>query len=315
MLDFLQISGSLALFVTVVSHGMLLYLLINKTPSRMKHYTRLLYVHLANDFVFSMAFYLVLPHIFPLQGQLFIVSSNIAELLGYDANLWLTTMYFYCEVLQLLLLPLDFYYRYRVVCKEDIMSTKKLFTIITVMLLWVSMQSTVMCHLLGHSENDKKLLMEAISFDELPIFVATQNPLVTYINQVMTQSGVISCFAMCAYAFRRINAVLRRNLDTNKKNKTNKIERQITRLMIVQSVIPAILVSLPLLATSICTQLQITLTILGPINQILISWNGALKTIATILVVPNYRNFILTKVGRRKSVTTIVTQLSTSRTV
>ncbi|CAD5207647.1 unnamed protein product [Bursaphelenchus okinawaensis] len=275
-----------------------------------------MWVHLINDCCFVVVFYITLPELFPLNGQVFVVPSNFSKGLGAYWSTWFTCLYYYAEILQLSLFPVDFYYRYRVVCKQDIMSSKKLFTMIGMLAIAVFMQTMVLSrYMLKRTAEYDVVLRDALKTTKLPMYLATStNPILAYPNLVMNMFFILFCYAMCAYVFFTINNVLKRNSRVSGNAKAVKIEKQVTRLMIAQSVVPMFLLSLPVLVTAGCALINVPLLIMGPINKIILSWNGIVKISSTILVVPSYRSFILFKVGAKKNVTlTTISNISDSR--
>uniref|UniRef100_A0A1I7S7S0 G_PROTEIN_RECEP_F1_2 domain-containing protein n=1 Tax=Bursaphelenchus xylophilus TaxID=6326 RepID=A0A1I7S7S0_BURXY len=256
----------------------------------MKHYTRIMFVHLVNDYVMTFAFFIILPEIFPLNGQVYLLIGNYGEKLELEWCRWLICIYYFAEILQLVLLPVDFYYRYRVVCKQEIMSDRKLYSIITALTLTVFCQTVVLTqYTLKQNPEYNEILKHALNSTSVPVYLATiTDPILAHTPLLMNIFFVLFCYSMCVYVFWAINKVLRKNTANSKTIKALKIEKQVTRLMIVQCVLPMFVISLPVLVTCGFTLLKLPLLEIGPINQIVIAWNGAIKTVATIIVIPNY---------------------------
>ncbi|CAD5206004.1 unnamed protein product [Bursaphelenchus okinawaensis] len=301
-----MVNGSIAVIVSLTINSLFVYLLFTKTPKQLKHYARVMFIHVVNDTSFILAFYFVLPKFFPHNGQVFVILTNFSNLFGVYWSTWITAVYYFFEILQLAFLPLDFFYRYRVVCKQHIMSSKTLAIVVGVTSTVIFFQSMILSRLMLQQTPEYDITLRALlKVQKLPMYVATStNPWLGYTNNCMNLMLVLFCFSMCGYVFYKIQCELKRSSRTSQNIKMVRLEKQVTRLMIVQSILPLIVTSIPFIVVSGCAQFNISMPRLGYFNSILATWNGTIKTIATICVIPNYRNFVYKKIQVNRVIST-----------
>ncbi|CAD5212766.1 unnamed protein product [Bursaphelenchus okinawaensis] len=317
---FLLFNDNMSLISGVVGNIILIYLLKTQTSKLMKHYARLLILHCITDLLYLIIGYVQKHEVYAFDGVVFMTINGLTTSFSKYVSGWITTMSFYMEMMELAMMIFDFFYRYNSICRNYIMSDRQLYTSVTVIYIVVFIQAVPPFRMsqVMETEYHDNLLRQYLGY--VPYYCAAKN---TPFDRTMVLSSTVLTNLFCVFCFMlvlwKINRFLKVNRCVVKSTRSAEIEKQITRLFLVQNLIPIFVLSIPLLCLISFAFFGFNFVLLGKITRGILCWTGAAKSLAAICVTPTFRRTFCEILGfevkRRHSVFSTQTRSLNNRRV
>ncbi|KAI6238635.1 hypothetical protein M3Y99_00667800 [Aphelenchoides fujianensis] len=283
-------------------NGLLLFLLARHTPTAMRSYARVMRVHCVSDVLYDLGVLATGVHPVPLGGKVFLVLQGFY--LHADAwwGRWLFSWYFWEILIAIALLPIDFFYRFRSVCHNVELSTRTLGWLVFVayFVTWLHAFPNSLNYLqVGPRAEAADFTRELERHAEFRTARGVPSFGVTVLGGTKALSNflfilALNCFVVVviAYTSLRIRAALRSNAHTVRNAKAAELQRQVTRILVLQAVLPLVVICLPTVAVVSLALARVDVPRAGAVAVAVLSWLSAVKPAATIAVVPRYRAFV-----------------------
>ncbi|CAD5215759.1 unnamed protein product [Bursaphelenchus xylophilus] len=302
---FLTFNQLLASVFGVIFNLLLLYLVKNATSLDIKAYSRLLALHSSADLLFVLIFTICSLRVVTTDTQLFVVVTGVLS--NYGPTLGRTTILVYTMIfiLEITLIPIDYFYRYMMVCKNRQFTTSRLMYCVCVSIGFAFIQTLIsnFCIEFGPSPENLhywKVINKTLQYDVTLPYAAydPSNKYVSYnfISAVLIISISYNIIGYCTFKIRK---TLRANERSRVRRESRRISVQITRIMILQALLPCIVFCAP--AALVCSSflLGIEFNSMHDFVCISIHWMPACKPLATIFIVHPYRRAFLRRINYR----------------
>ncbi|KAI6209113.1 hypothetical protein M3Y96_00186600 [Aphelenchoides besseyi] len=265
MFTFVLINEFIAVSLSLMFNLTLLILLNRHTPSHLKSYARMLYIHCFSDMFYELISVLTSVSPTPINGTVFLVLTGFWRNLNIYFTSYLLRLYFCSILYSILLLTVDFWYRY----------------------------CTVWYSLFGPSDETHLLEQKLrVHFQWQNASFSTFEPSNPYAIQclVFLITLVVLVYLIMFFTIYKINSKIKSGIP--RRFQTG--HRQVLRILFLQTTVPLVL-CVPSVLVCLCALLAIDLPNIGPLILSVTVWLGVVKPLITICIVPAFRRrlFIL----------------------
>ncbi|KAI6234703.1 hypothetical protein M3Y99_00758200 [Aphelenchoides fujianensis] len=276
-------------FILGVSFNiLLLYLIQRRTPSLMSSYAQILRVHAASDIIFELVNFFTSTYCTTMHGRFYFYAGFPTSLNQYATSISVRAYLWIVVYVPLVIVPLDFLYRLRAVTKGVVLSKRSI-------ALYIFLAYSV-SFLFAFPYNG------AYMRAPLEMFILSLIVLVVWVD-----------YSFIIFVVVKIRRKMSETVQAAVSKKAEATQRTVTRVMIVQAMVPLIL-CLPTSINVGSGLLLIDMPNFAPFVFGLISWTAALKPLCTILLVPHYRASVL-RLSYLSSNTQVNGQLSYSKRI
>ncbi|CAD5211408.1 unnamed protein product [Bursaphelenchus okinawaensis] len=302
MTTLLTYNQHLALVCGATGNVLLLYIIRTTASLDVKAYSRLLVLHSVVDLLFVFAFTVCSIKIITTERLLFLVVSGVLSDYGTLVGRISILLYTMMVLLEITLIPIDYFYRYMLLCRNQKFTTTK-FIYCFIGALGVSIFQNVIgntCIEFGPTSDNIhywKMITDKHPFDKLSPFAVydpESNSKVQY-NFITAVCIIVLCYSIVGYCTYQIRKTLLLNERSRVRRESRRISAQITRVMIFQALLPCVVMCAPALMICACFLIGVNVEQAGELISILIHWMPTLKPIATIYIVHPYRRAFLRK--------------------
>ncbi|KAI6170252.1 hypothetical protein M3Y98_01220500 [Aphelenchoides besseyi] len=271
---------------------LLFYLIQKRTPKEMRSYSRIMRVHCLSDIFYDAIQLTAGVHAHPIGGKIFMMLQGFVTHVSLTVNRYLFDAYFWSLLFSIALLPIDFIYRYRSVCHNKDLSNLQLYLMVFFG-LFRHMDSRI-----GPASDSEEFTREIQQFPQWKNDVPSYSVTVLGATKSLSNSIFILClnsfsYGVIVYTFRQIQSTLKKNAEANVHNiRSNEIQKQVSRILALQSILPLFVICLPVMLTVFFSLLKYDLPHFGAYDSAIYVWFSAVKPTATILIIPSYRRYV-----------------------
>ncbi|CAD5230685.1 unnamed protein product [Bursaphelenchus okinawaensis] len=246
-------------------------------------------------------------------GLMFFLTLGPFSHSPYPANFIMTSIFLTSLYIVIITLGMQFLYRYYALCKTS-MKLSKFLTIYSIGILYCLCDGFIVCLIFsGESEEHTMLIKEhPMYMFDTPTYIVLdpQKPLPLF-HTMVTQLIVFAVYVLIFYTGRQINQRLN-EASTSMSDRTKDAQRQLNRVMVLQAAYPAVIVGLPVLVATICTQLQLNILWSGLYLVPSVSVIPIANSLTIMLVIPTFRRRIAAGLCRRGYVDNGISKGATS---
>ncbi|KAI6184411.1 hypothetical protein M3Y97_00593300 [Aphelenchoides bicaudatus] len=223
-------------------------------------------------------------------------------------------------MIELTLIQIDYYYRYVLVCRNNVFSNARFFTCVGIACSVSVLQTTISFFAMDYGPSRDPYIRKvwAMAKDSLDIgYKSYPFGIVNGELPKMLFSGLTSMTIICVvygiviFCTLKIRETLRENAKRRQKKESKRTATQVTRVMILQAVSPFIFFALPSILVTIASFVNLNTKILGVWITLNLYWSPAIKAIGTIYIMTPFRRALLKKLIPSKYVP--ATSLTTSK--
>ena len=301
-----KINNYISSGIGLLLNGLLLYLIIFKTSTTLDVYKRIflqnclldIFYNVINGFIHCQAEFKA--------GNFYVILNGPLNNLpmpwgGYCIGLWVFSLFFCVTGL-----PIQFLFRYFLLIKEHLFTKREYFS-----LLFFSCLSALICpicwvHISWVSSEDiyKKTMLlnqDPYYYSGVTVFLSAE------VWNLNLQCVFCYCYALVSLSYIIIiftSIKVYKYLHNLKRlsSETMDIQKQITKILIVQATAPIVVCLLPIILLVTGCFLYVDISGVGIIINFLLSWIPLVNSIITILAIRTYRMFCLQWIKRIKHI-------------
>ncbi|KAI6183202.1 Seven TM Receptor [Aphelenchoides bicaudatus] len=285
---------------------LLLFLITKRTPSVMKSYSRIMKIHCLSDVAYDSVCFITGLHPTPIAGHVFCLWQGFIT----KVPLWLNHILFSCWYWVLLtavtLLPVDFYFRYMSVCHNKDLTNRQIAIMVfcAYFVTWLhTFPNSYNYMVFSDTPEAAEYTKELERFEQwkgnVPSYAATilggSKAVANYLYVILLN---VVCYSIIGYTSYQINKALKQNANVNKNTKSMELQKQVSRILILQFTLPLTVVSIPMSVIAVLGLMKVDVPYAGAFSSATYYWLSAVKPIATILIVRSYREYAIRKILR-----------------
>ncbi|KAI6184412.1 hypothetical protein M3Y97_00593400 [Aphelenchoides bicaudatus] len=303
-----------------IANAALYFLIQNASPTDLNSYKRLLKLHCFTDLLYTTINGLTSLRILYIGKHIFlVVAGPLAYWRSYGA-LVASSLLTFAFISELTFVPIDFYYRYVLVCRNDPFTNLRfgvcVFTAAFITTIYTMFSAYTMTYgptndTLKHWMSIQKAL--SLGKKQLPFSFNDPDSPKTTLTLIFCSSIAIAAYLVIGLATYRIHQMLAENARRQVRKESSHV-RQITLVMIIQALLPFFALAVPILVVTICMFARISIEMVGYLITLSISWTPVLKPLITIYVIRPYRRAVKRKIFGEQATTTADTSVSNTET-
>ncbi|KAI1714905.1 serpentine type 7TM GPCR chemoreceptor str domain-containing protein [Ditylenchus destructor] len=275
------------------------YLLLYRSKGQFRIYSRILLISSSVDLAFTTFMVLLRPQGVVLQGRLYLLYGGS---LSHLCQPWFTILAMFSLstlTLHILIVPLQFVFRFLIVCRNYMLASRHICAILVLLGLITSFEgiwsAIVILHNNSYFEENLHILLTLYSnfSDNVPTFiVVSQNNSASWYHTGFIASIVVTSYVIIIYTATLTLSHLK---SARKSMSQHTRHENLTCLLIVQAAIPLFLLFMPLLlliATATIFPINLPYEFVSILSLTLANIPLA-NSLSTIFIVPNYRRIAL----------------------
>ncbi|CAD5228049.1 unnamed protein product [Bursaphelenchus xylophilus] len=278
----------------------------------MAGYARLLRIHAYVDLYYCVVNFSTSVEPVSYRGYFYLVPTGFLRHINnrYWWAFFLGTFY-HTVLIEMLITPVDFYYRYITVCRNRTMTNKTLYGVVTFLLLLSLFVSIPVYWAVGPVGPSHRTPLEAnitLTLYEIERFadldtIFAYNPtsgFTAYFNHIVLQCTFFIGFLAVTWSYVSIRRKLKEHSKANPKSKLHHLEHQINRIMLLQLLVPVFAIGLAVAVTATAAVVQYDLPQMGAVYRVTCKWVSALKPLITMFLISAYRNGLARRISAKK---------------
>ncbi|KAI6174518.1 hypothetical protein M3Y97_00999600 [Aphelenchoides bicaudatus] len=280
-----------------VMNFILLYLLLKRTPGANEILCSHMRVHCVTDILYDLTHLTTGVNPAPIGGKVYLITQGFFTHVNLEYSRLVFSLYFWAVLVAIALLPIDFIYRYLSVCRNRELSSKSISLMVfaAYFITWLHAFPNSLNYLIvGPTQNTTEYTEELDKFElfkgDFPSYGVTQlggtKALSNFIFILILNAFT---YTLIIYTSTKIYHTLKANAHKIQNPKTLDLQRQVTRILTLQAILPLIVICIPTITIVAFALSHTDVPQAGAICMAFLCWLSAVKPLATILVVPRYR--------------------------
>ncbi|CAD5218967.1 unnamed protein product [Bursaphelenchus okinawaensis] len=310
-----SVSERCAIIISAFFNVILFLLTVTEKNSSLKSYRNLLLLNILTESLFTLFIALSQVTLQFLDGAFIAISNGPFKHLPYEYHCYIVSLYILGIGMSFITLPIDFIYRYLIVCRRTQVKLKYLiiFTVLAyAWALWDSYWITISFlttpdvketygSLLSQDmwfEDGKQVTFLAASFDTLSvkIFVLSAALIIFIVY--------LSVFIIGRHVFKELSS----KRHTMSK-KTMEMQRGMNRMLIAQAIIPIFTGLLPLIVMLVSTSMRWKYQWTGFFTYFCICWLPTIGPICAIYFITSFRKRLFSIFSQQFKKTSVINSL------
>ncbi|KAI1694053.1 serpentine type 7TM GPCR chemoreceptor str domain-containing protein [Ditylenchus destructor] len=287
--------------LSCVSGSIVVYLLLYRSKAQFRVYSRILLISCVVDLVFG-ATRMTFAQTVVIRGRIYMMLGGFLDHLPLTWLTILVLLTLYLLFLHVLVMPLQFLFRYLIVCRNRMLKNYQIYATVLVLCLVMLLECTLFG--IAFVENNahlkdkyNDLVNDPIFSDDVPTYIVLDEKKHTLLAYVLLSSLliiVISSYFLIVYTAIQTLRHLK-SARPSMSEQTRKMHDNLTRLLIFQASSPLVLVCIPEILFILAGTLIPNDTMpsgFGLILSMMMSTIPLANSLSTIVIIPNYRKLV-----------------------
>ncbi|KAI6238579.1 Seven TM Receptor [Aphelenchoides fujianensis] len=283
------------LVMAVISYALnflLLWLVIKKSPKSMKSYRTIILLSCAVDLVFITLNLICMGLVDMHDGRMFMFSGGVFEDFDHPVPVIMIGIWLFGVNLTVVNIPMEFLFRYSVFCRATPLKRWQFAALYGAFIVWITLHSIgfAVCFITGErSKEFASILQKNPIYDNVRFFIVGDSEnLWGHLHMMDIQLLVFVSYGIVVFTFRQISKKLKESRE-HLSASTLAAQSQLTRIMILQALVPFFVLAMPILLAVMSTIVHANNPMIGFFLACTVAFIPVFNSCCVIVVIPSYR--------------------------